>query len=133
MPLKNYLTGGKARPAWQSVFIPLADLKAGPALVNTFSFFWQDSSGRLQPNLYLTDVVLLALPPSCGAGGAKLNTAPPAPPPAPPRPPPPPLPPTAPPSPRSLYTRGNGIFWQNGTRFAGRGVNIFDTRSCWAW
>ncbi|EFN55668.1 hypothetical protein CHLNCDRAFT_133891 [Chlorella variabilis] len=33
-------------------------------------------------------------------------------------------------NPRSLYTAGNAIYWADGTRFSGRGVNAHDARSC---
>lgn len=146
VPLARYLQGGRVLTTWQAVFVPLADLGASADLARTLSFFWATGSsssaaGLQQPTLYLDSILLAALPPACPSAPLLPPPPPlvPRPPPLRPPPPPPirrppaaaPPPPAPPPSSRSLYTSGNRILWPNGTRFSGRGVNLFDTRR-WA-
>ncbi|KAL4433698.1 hypothetical protein ABPG75_000139 [Micractinium tetrahymenae] len=144
VPLKRYLAGGRALTAWQHVFVPLADLNASTDLATVLSLYWATGSvastnQRQQPTIYLESIALVALPPACPCAVRPPPPPPPpqrSPPPArppPPRPrPPPPAPPAPPLGPRGLHTDGNGIYWADGKRFTGRGVNLFDTRSCGA-
>ncbi|KAI3428193.1 hypothetical protein D9Q98_006573 [Chlorella vulgaris] len=115
VPLRGLLRNGAGTTAWQHVFVPLAGL-AGNFLAATASFVLMNRGTVQGPSLYLQSISLVRLaPPACSGSGPTPS----------PRPPP-----AA--SSQSLFTRGNAIFWPNGTRFSGRGVNVFDTRSCGA-
>ncbi|PRW39381.1 Cation efflux system related [Chlorella sorokiniana] len=132
VPLKNYLADGKVGPAWQAVFVPLADLGAGTSLSRTLSVYWQGGTAQ-QAAMYIQGVTLAALPlPAVRKPPPSSPSPSPSPKPSPspsPKPSPPPGPPL-PTHPYSLYTDGAAIKWKNGTRFSGRGCNIQDTRSC---
>jgi hypothetical protein len=115
VPLRGSLRNSAGTTAWQHVFVPLAGL-AGNFLAATASFVLMNRGTVQGPTLYLQSISLVRLaPPACSGSGPTPS----------PRPPP-----AA--SSQSLFTRGNAIFWPNGTRFSGRGVNVFDTRSCGA-
>ncbi|KAI7843641.1 hypothetical protein COHA_002880 [Chlorella ohadii] len=55
VPLKTYLADGKVGPAWQAVFVPLADLGAGTALSRTLSVYWQGGTVQ-QPRMYIQGI-----------------------------------------------------------------------------
>lgn len=127
MPLRTYLADGKVGPAWQAVFVPLADLGAGTALSRTLSVYWQGGTVQ-QPRMYIQGVTLAALPLPAARKPPPSPSPSPSPKPSPsPSPSPSPAPGPLPTHPYSLYTQGAAIKWKNGTRFSGRGCNV----RCW--
>jgi hypothetical protein len=63
VPLRNYLADGKVGEAWASVFVPLADLGAGPD-PKLLSWFWRNNGATQRPNMYIETARLDHLAPA---------------------------------------------------------------------